>query len=165
MEKRKDEPTYDPKKATFVICVGVIVMIILNMVYDYNHYTETWLVCNNEQHKYANYKEIVKYRYKDDKMYGFYREEIISAENQEVLDNIYNTFKETRDSLDLTDDLSYELEIDGLNLNVKTYIGVEHISYFFDNYIQSTPLDHKSDIKTVEEYYNGEGYECKISYK
>ncbi len=165
MTKRKSEATYDPKKATFVICVGVIAMILLNLVYDYNHHTETWIVCSNEQHKYSNYEEVVKYRYIGDKMYGFYREEVIKAENKEVLDNVYKTFEETRNSLDLTDDLSYELEIKDLSLNVKTYIGVDHISYFFDSYIQSTPLDHKSEIEAVQDYYNNEGYECKISYK
>lgn len=165
MTKTKKKTSYDPKKATFVICVGVIILVILNMVYDSNHYTDTWLVCNNKQGKYSNYKEVVKYRFQDDELYGFYREEVITAENQETLDNVYKTFKETRDSLDQNDDLSYVIETKGLELKAHTYIGVLHIPNFFDGYIQSTPLTHSSDIKTVEEYYDKEGYECEISYK
>lgn len=165
MAKKRKKATYDYKKAAFIVSIGVIILIILNMIYDVKTASETWLVCSNEQHKYSNYQEVVKYRFIDDELYGFYRDEIITAEDQESFDGLYKTFKETRDSLDQNKDLSYVIKTEGLELTANTYIGVLNIPNFFDGYIQSTPLTHESDLKTIEEYYTNEKYSCEISYK
>lgn len=165
MTKKRKKATYDYKKAAFIVSIGVIILIILNMIYDVKTASETWLVCSNEQHKYSNYQEVVKYRFIDDELYGFYRDEIITAENQESFDSLYKTFKETCDSLDQNKDLSYVIKAEGLELTANTYIGVLNIPNFFDGYIQSTPLTHESDLKTIEEYYTNEKYSCEISYK
>ena len=157
--------TYDPKRIALVLIVAFVLVVGLSVLYDTNHYTEEWVVCNNDQHKYDNYEEVIKYRFLKGTLYGFYRVEVIVAENQEVFDNLYKTLDDTRNNLNQNDDLSYVIKTDNLTLNVSTYIGVANIPNFFDAYIVSTNLNRDSKKEDILKYYQEEGYTCKVSHK
>lgn len=156
---------YNPKKMALIIIAIFIFIGILSFLYQKNNHEETWIVCENNSEEYSNYKEIIKYRFLKKDLYGFYREEVVSSYNQEDLEDRYQYFKDIQSELDLSSDLSYEVEKKNLDVEVKTYIGVKNLPLFFDNYMQANSLKSTSTKDEIKKYYEDNKYACKVSYK
>lgn len=118
-----------------------------------------WLVCTFNTTS-DNYKEKMKFRYIDNEMYGFYREENFYRTNSESKNTIHETFNDLKENLELDSQLSYELTETDDNIRIDTYISVKTRKAIFDSFISDFKITYESDIKEVKNNIEAKNFKC-----
>lgn len=154
---------FSPIKITVIIIIGFILFGVFGYLYMINSYTETWLVCNYPN-KYTNYTETLKFRYKE-QLFGYYREEILTATTDEELEEEYEYFNDIKKDLEESETFSYDVKKQDKSIIVKTYIEVEEQEDFFDYYMKDMKITSTDTIDLIKVELENLGYTCKISKK
>lgn len=155
---------YSPIKLAIIILLGFAFFVIFGILYRRSQYTETWYICTFPS-AYDSYTETLKFRYKEDTLYGYYREETFLRDNDKDLEERYNYFKQIAEDLKTDKDFTYTVEKKDDRVNVNTYINVVSLPDFFENYIESFSIKRDDSIKNIEEKLKKSNYSCKIKRK
>ena len=155
---------YSPVKLAIIIGIGFIVFLIFGILYRRSSYTEIWLVCEYPN-IYETYEETLKFRYKENKLYGYYREEIFYRDNESDLEEQYKYFSDIADDLEMNDNFSYDILKSNGSVSVKTYIGVSVLPQFFNNYMKDKEITNENTLEEIKENLESSNYSCKVSYK
>lgn len=155
---------YSPVRLAIIIGIGFILFLVFGILYRQNNYTETWVICEFPD-KYDNYEETLKFRYKKDFLYGYYREETFIRETDIELEEDYEYFKNIAADLETNKHFSYDVIKEENKLKVKTYIGVNTLPAFFDNYMKDKNIDSTTKHEQVKKILEKENYSCKLTYK
>ena len=145
---------------TIVIVIGLFI-ILAGLAYDYDNKHEQWIVCDYVG-SIESLKETVKFRYEFDQMYGYYEETTITAESEQIKEDVINNAKEFSKEFTESDDLSYKLEEDGLVVKTKFYIKVLTYPDFINNYFNQEGITVNSSMQEVKSKL-GEDSNCKIA--
>lgn len=154
-------------KKIFITCLILIALfigiIVLNKMYRQANAKEIWLICDN-MNEYNGYSEKLKFRYKDEDLYGYYREEKFEPKDDIMRQNTIDYYNTTVKTLDLDDDFDYTLKEKKENLQINTYIGVKKRAALFDKYISSFKITYKTKIEDVKSLIEQKNYECEVKY-
>jgi len=153
-------------KISIIIIVITVFIILISIVYRNGSYTQTWVVCKMDYTE--RYHETLKFRYDiNDKLYGYYREELVDNLTSELLQANLQSYQSVKDTYkeELDDNFSIEISNTDDQVLVKTYIGVSVYPNFFNKYFNNeniTANTNKDDIKT---YLESQGYKCETTRK
>lgn len=150
--------------APIIIVIAIFTIIILASYMKSQEYTEEWLICKYPSN-YENYKETLKFRFYQNVMMGYYREEVFEAEDEEELEEQYNYFLDIKEGLHEDKDFSYDVTKEDLSITVKTFIDTLDNAEFFDSYIDDLDLNAADELDMVRTELNGINYKCEIIRK
>lgn len=146
------------------IVIGVVIFIIIGSSYEAAKYEEDWLICDYPD-KYNNYSEKLKFRFYQDILIGYYREETIENEDEEDLEKNYNYFLDIESDLEENDNFSYDVSKDESTILVKTFIDVLDEETFFDSYMTDLDINYDDDLNSVRNELVERDYSCHIVKK
>lgn len=155
---------YDIRVLIGVVIITFILFCVFSYLYRRSSYTEAWLICEYPEN-YRNYTETLKFRYVEERLYGYYREEHFIATDTSDLEERYEYFSDIADDLYITDDFSYEVEKGEDEVIVNTYIGVFNEEEIFNNYMASMEMTNDSNLEEIESKLEEQDYTCHIQYK
>lgn len=155
---------YDIRVLIGVVIITFILFCVFSYLYRRSSYTEAWLICEYPEN-YRNYTETLKFRYVEERLYGYYREEHFIATDTSDLEERYEYFSDIADDLYITDDFSYEVEKGEDEVIVNTYIGVFNEEEIFNNYMESMEMTNDSNLEEIENKLEEQDYTCHIQYK
>lgn len=155
---------YDIRVLIGVVIITFILFCVFSYLYRRSSYTEAWLICEYPEN-YRNYTETLKFRYVEERLYGYYREEHFIATDTSDLEERYEYFSDIADDLYITDDFSYEVEKGEDEVIVNTYIGVFNEEEIFNNYMESMEMTNDSNLEEIENKLKEQDYTCHIQYK
>ena len=155
---------YDIRVLIGVVIITFILFCVFSYLYRRTTYTEAWLICEYPEN-YRNYTETLKFRYVEERLYGYYREEHFIATDTSDLEERYEYFSDIADDLYITDDFSYEVEKGEDEVIVNTYIGVFNEEEIFNKYMESMEMTNDSNLEEIENKLEEQDYTCHIQYK
>ena len=167
-KKNKKKKLLNENISTSIIVIAVAVVIVIgSIIMRYKSYSQTWLVC--EKDLTSEYHEVLKFRYDaDDKLFGYYREEILHNMSEETINTNYDYFMEERKKVEanLSDNFVYDVtkNEDG-TLTAKTYIGVSVFPSFFNGYLNNEAIKNNTPLNDVKNHLEANNYTCKTSRK
>lgn len=144
-----------------IIIVMFFIIIIANYIYRETNYFEKILVCvyNSE---YTNYTETLNFAFVSDVLYEFTRDEYLKETEEHTLDELFEYFKEQKESISSLegDNFTYEVALEDDSVHIKTYISALNDIDFYEDYIENKDLDFDD---TIDEIINDlEDYTCSI---
>ena len=153
-------------KVSIIIVVATVFIAIASIVYRNASYTQTWLVCESDIA--AHYHETMKFRFDiNNKLYGFYREELIHDVSDSALEENYKMFKEQYDKIkdELDDNVQYEIINENKKILVKTYIGVSVYPSFFNKFINNQNITTSKTPDEIKSFLESNNYKCEVTKK
>ena len=155
---------YSPIKLTIIILLGFVFFCVFGVLYRKSQYTETWYICTFPS-TYETYTETLKFRFKENSLYGYYREEQFFRDTEEELEERYQYFKEIENTLEMDENFSYSIKKLKDHVKVNTYINVKNAADFFENYMDSFSIKSTDTLASIEEKLKKSNYSCKIKRK
>ena len=156
---KKKNYTYNPIKFFTIIVIGFILLIVFINYKSKSINTYKILECTSNTSVSENYSEKMTFKFKkseDNKLIGFYRDEVYDFTNDEnndidkVFDYLVNYRNTLKDAID-TVNLKYDVVKKDEKILVNTYINVTNAGELFDNYFKNADINSESTPKHIYE--------------